>query len=99
MAHPVSYLIFFILAWAFFNFIESRPKAGDVVGRAFKYVFSFIWPISLLFGAYVYADKGESAGAFILGAIALALVIPCTVIASDDPGKKWSDIKGFFQRF
>ncbi|HAT2907580.1 TPA: hypothetical protein I8393_003065 [Serratia marcescens] len=98
MANPVSYLIFFLVAWAFFNFIESRPKVGDIVGKALKYVFSFIWPIALLFGSYVYVEKNETTGAFILGAIALALTIPCTVIASDDPGKKWSEIKKFFHR-
>lgn len=98
MANPVSYLIFFLVLWIFFNFIDNKPKAADIVGAVFKYVFSFIWPTALLFGAYVYFEKNVLQMAVILSIIALALVVPCTVFASENPSRTWSKIKNFFYR-
>lgn len=93
MSNPISYIIFAIIIWALINFIEDRPKAASFIEAIFKYIFYFLWPVTFVFSGYVNSIKGEQFAAILLVTIGMILVIPCTVIVSDDPGKKWSNIK------
>lgn len=96
MSNPISYIIFAVIIWALFNFIEDRPKSARFIEAVFKYIFYFLWPVTLIFSGYVYSSKGEQFAATLFVILGMLLVIPCTVIVSDDPGRKWTNMKNMF---
>lgn len=93
----ISYIIFGLVVWAFLSFMGKRDRARRKFEFSVKWLFIFLWPLTIFLSSFVYYQQNSTMVAGILFIVGCVLCIPAYVIASENPYQAWKKIISFFK--
>ncbi len=93
----ISYIIFGLIVWALLSFMGKHDRIRHKFEFSVKWLFAFLWPLTLFLASFVYYRQNSTMVAGILFIVGSVLCIPAYVVASENPHQAWKKITSFFK--
>ncbi|WP_447338744.1 hypothetical protein [Klebsiella variicola] len=93
----ISYIILGLIVWAFLSFMGKSDRARRKFEFSVKWLFAFLWPLTIFLASFVYYRQNSTTAAGILLIAGCVLCIPAYVFASENPYQAWKKITSFFK--
>lgn len=93
----ISYIILGLIVLAFLSFMGKSDRARRKFEFSVKWLFAFLWPLTIFLASFVYYRQNSTMAAGILLIAGCVLCIPAYVFASENPYQAWKKITSFFK--
>ncbi|CAH3858849.1 hypothetical protein AI2942V1_1482 [Klebsiella pneumoniae] len=93
----ISYIIFGLIVWALLIFMDKHDRIRHKFEFSVKWLFAFLWPLTIFLASFVYYLQNSTTVAGILFIVGCVLCIPAYVVASENPHQAWKKITSFFK--